>query len=434
MKSIKSNLIINYFFLILLILLKSSVFAQSNSDQSLVQQTEAKINTADLKTFRKLVEQARKAHIDQDYQKAVSGFQAALKVIPNHPQILSELAYSALSLQSYALVDQSSNQAISLLKAHQAQTEKDKDLMGSTLFNLGSSYEKQGQLSKAADAYVESLSFRLNRVVREKLEAIDPKKFIALNTFHAKALKGPFMKSSDLCQVAIKDIQVEGEKNPCELVILDQKTDSSINAGLSDFLNVEKNMAHFKNDPSFSLGLIAIEHLQENATMPISMDFLIFIKTEKGYFYQNQPVSIYNPGAFGIMQNLNIQQIKRFKFFGYEYPVFKIQFETDFRDADMAGAIEKLQKSQFLVWCGIGNSMQPSCTQRLEIQSSFEVIINSDMDSTIDQSQQKPLESWTLSIEEDEQSVDVKQGVLTRIKKLPKSASFELGKRKLIFE
>lgn len=425
---------INYFFLILLILLQSSLFAQSNSDQSLVQQIEAKINAKDLKTFRKHVEQARKAHLDQDYQKAVLAFQSALKVIPNHPQILSELAYSALSLESYALVDQSSNQAISLLKAHQPQTEKDKDLIGSSLFNLGTSYEKQAQLSKAADAYVESLRFRLNRVVREKLEAIDPKKFIALNTFHAKALKGPFLKSSDLCQAAIKDIQVEGEKNPCELVILDQKTASSLNAGLLDFLNVEKNMAHFKNDPSFSLGFIAIKHLEENAIMPMSMDFLILIKTEKGYFYQNQPISIYNPGAFGIMQNLNVQQIKRFKFFGYEHPIFKIQFETNFRDADMAGAIENLKSSQFLVWCGIGASMKPSCTQRLEIQSSSEVQVNAEIDSSVDQSQQKPLESWTLLIEEDEQSVDVKQGVLTSIKKLPKSASFELGKRKLIFE
>ena len=195
----KSHQLINYFFLILLILLQSSLFAQSNSDQSLVQQIEAKINAKDLKTFRKHVEQARKAHLDQDYQKAVLAFQSALKVIPNHPQILSELAYSALSLESYALVDQSSNQAISLLKAHQPQTEKDKDLIGSSLFNLGTSYEKQAQLSKAADAYVESLRFRLNRVVREKLEAIDPKKFIAFNTFHAKSLNGPFVNTNDLC-------------------------------------------------------------------------------------------------------------------------------------------------------------------------------------------------------------------------------------------
>ncbi len=78
--------------------------------------------------------------------------------------------------------------------------------------------------------------------------------------------------------------------------------------------------------------------------------------------------------------------------------------------------------------------MKPSCTQRLEIQSSSEVQVNAEIDSSVDQSQQKPLESWTLLIEEDEQSVDVKQGVLTSIKKLPKSASFELGKRKLIFE
>ncbi len=414
-----------------------SIFAQSKPDSqqslselSLVQQIEKKVAQSDLKKFRKHIEQARKSHEAKAYQNAISAFQAALKIIPNHPQTLSEIAYSALFHQDYPLSIQSSELGASILKAHHLMIEKDKDLLGSIYFNLGLSYEKQGDMLKASDAYVQSLEYRLNQTVRERLESIDPKKYAAFDSFHAKALKGPFVQQDELCQEIIKNTTTEIEKEkPCQFIILDKHT-SIDQPGLLDQMIVQANMANFKNDPNLSLGIMAFQ----TSDLGGSIDFRFLIKTSKGYYYQNEPISIYNPGAFGIHQYLTLKQIKRFRFFGYENPIFKIQFETNFTDMDMAGAIEHNENHTYLIWCGIGNTMKPSCTKNLEIKESTETVINQIGDEKIDPSEAKPLESWSLIVEEQDQVIQVKQGDLIGIKKLRKQIAFEIGERKLIFE
>jgi tetratricopeptide (TPR) repeat protein len=408
------------------------IFAQSKqvSELSVVQQIEKKTAQSELKKFRKSVDQARKLHEAKDYQNAIIDFEAALLIIPNHPQILSELAFTALFAQEYEIAIQASEKALSTFKIDQPLIEKDTDLLGSICFNLGSAYEKQGDVSKASQAYVKSLEYRLNRIVRERLEAIDPQKYAQFDTFHTKTLKGPLISQDQLCQAIIKNSKDPVEKkNPCQFIILDKQTTID-QAGLLDALRIEKNIAQFKNDPNLSLGIISFEI----SDLPMSIDFRFFMKSSKGYFYQEQPISIYNPGAFGIHQHLSIQKIKRFKFFGYGNPVFKIQFQTDFTDMDMAGTIENHQSSTYLMWCGLGQSLRPSCTKPLEISHLSETSINQLGEEKVDLSAEKPLEKWSLSVEDTDQTISVKQGELILIKKLPKSASFEIGERKLIIE
>jgi tetratricopeptide (TPR) repeat protein len=126
-----------------------------------------------------------------DYSAAIRAFQEALGVDPDDPTALSELGLAAFRAGDFPLAVEISQRAVAV-----APTPL---LRGASLYNLGRAQESLGQTDRAVDSYRRSYTDRPNRIVRERLLALDPEMTASLDPVSPQPLDGPYANLADFC-------------------------------------------------------------------------------------------------------------------------------------------------------------------------------------------------------------------------------------------
>lgn len=126
-----------------------------------VDPAKAKQNT---ETFNGALNAGRKAAKAGNYDEAISLFEKALKLDPNHPGALGELGWAAFKKGDLKRARHATNLAIANVKQMPRK--------GALLYNLGRIDEQEGNVELAIDHYKRSLSVRDNKIVKARIESL----------------------------------------------------------------------------------------------------------------------------------------------------------------------------------------------------------------------------------------------------------------------
>src|SRR5690606_26880819 len=97
--------------------------------------------------------------------------------------------------------------------------------------------------------------------------------------------------------------------------------------------------------------------------------FYLAFKTQGGWFVSQEVAYVYNPGAFGIFQGLEGQELVLRDVIPGGTPEVLFRFVHHGHDSNMAGAEQLDSSFERLVVCGIGPSGKPSCTNPIPLRS-----------------------------------------------------------------
>ncbi len=385
-----------------------------------------KLSSAENKTYRQGLSEGRKLHKAKDYAGAVKAFEKALAVNPDDPRALSELGYAAFFAKDYKYAEESTKKAL--------DRSSDPELRGATLYNLGLIYEANGKNADAITAYMQSLEARPNRVVREALAKLDPTKAALYDPLKPIALSGPYAKLDDWCKAA--------------------KADSSFLQTTVCLSSIDKKSPPYGVEGQFEASAVAAPYLavrlvvaaaplffDEGSAAPATFEgsgealYHVAIQTKKGWYVTEEGIYVYNPGAFGIYNDLSIKSIEVKDAIPGGQPEVLISYSFDSRDSDMAGAIAYYASSEETILCGVGPSGAPSCTNPLTLKMVSGVDTSLWDEAELGPAPEKSSEAeWSLSLSflADGQ-LELKQGSLKKTKALPKETKALLGTRALAF-
>lgn len=148
----------------------------------------------------KLLAAGRALEAKGKHAEAVAQFEAYLKAAPDDPVGNAELGLAAFNAKDLAKAEAATRRAIAHAKTGASSHDPDGRPRGAALFNLGMILEAQGKPKDAAVAYKDSLAAKPSRVVREKLQKLDPAMAAAADPLATKKLAGPFKDITELCR------------------------------------------------------------------------------------------------------------------------------------------------------------------------------------------------------------------------------------------
>src|SRR5579871_1630644 len=144
----------------------------------------------DDKAYKAALASARKASRKGDHAAAARALEQALAAAPDDQKALVELGWESFQARDLARAEQATRKAAAGADAR---------LRGAALYNLGRILEEQNRKKEAIDAYSQSLAARGNRVVLERLRALDPAAAQAADPARPVALAGPFPTLQAYC-------------------------------------------------------------------------------------------------------------------------------------------------------------------------------------------------------------------------------------------
>ncbi len=265
------------------------------------------------KQYREHLREGRKLVQGKKYKEGLEVFEKARAIDPNNARILSEIGWAAYLAGDYERSIQANNDSVRFAK-------EDK-LKGASLYNLGRVAEAQKDMSKAADYYERSLTFRENKTVRERLAKVktqggdsEPEKK-DLYSFFGRCTMAPLGADLDAgCRKMAKGLDPEPK---C----------------FSVMYGSEETAPEIKKVPGGT-------KLTEVATFVMSLDndmtdyHMLAIKHDNTW-YATPLVWVYNPGAFGIFEDLDALEVSFEQLVPGGEPEILVRTEHARRDTDM---------------------------------------------------------------------------------------------------
>ncbi len=287
----------------------------------------------DFAKFRALLDDGRRAVKADDPEAGMKKLEAALKIVPGHPAALGELGWAA-----YRAGPAYFDKAIEVTRAAIAISKKDSQ-RGALWYNLGRVAEDRGQLDVALRAYRESLSFRPNDTVRERLEGLVAK------------VGG---KTADAGLAALEDICADLRATEgCEVVVDAAGTPASPCSCTHDVLGPE---------PGFGrAALVRIQGTNEDAGGSLDSTYLA-IEVAARWHVIGLVGNDWNPG-FGYVQNVSLQKRFAFDTWGKDAnapKVLWVEFENTLYDRDPGVYEEHSDQDHTLTLCTVAGSA-PAC-------------------------------------------------------------------------
>ncbi len=161
--------------------------------------------------FREGLKRGRALAGRGDLDGAVAAFQEALAAMPEEPRALDELGVAAWRKKDLPFAEKTLRRAV--------EVQADPRKRAAALYNLGRVLEDKADKAGAVAAYTRSLRDRPNKVVRERLGALDAAAAAALDPLTPKEMEGPFPSVKAWCKEQKKDCKrepddVDGEGKP----------------------------------------------------------------------------------------------------------------------------------------------------------------------------------------------------------------------------
>ncbi|MCB9545311.1 MAG: tetratricopeptide repeat protein [Myxococcales bacterium] len=302
----------------------------------------------------------REAHRAKDYTAAVAGFDRALAAFPDDPRALMERGWARFQAGDLAGAGADTKAALG--------RSTDQRLRGAAFYNLGRVFEAQGEKQAATQAYKLSLEARPNKVVRARLAELGGK---APEPLAATPLLGPFADEAALC-AALRTEAHLGKGLRCKAGRVETPLDA-VAEGKAYI--VAGGIPMFGDDEAPPPGPAWTDDVEALGEVV----YHLVVPTPAGLYVRPSIAGTYNPGAFGISEELSFTQARAVAVPGASV-AWWIDVSTQRSDSDMGiNEVEFWTTSAFAL-CGVGASGVPSCVGPLNrsVEGSRELLIEDE--------------------------------------------------------
>ena len=245
---------------------------------------------AQVESYRALLRDGRRAVQAKRFADGIALYEKALALRPGDPRLLVELGWAAFLSGDLDRAASATRRGLAGVRGTAAE--------GAALYNLGRIAEQRGDKNEAARRYRESLAVRPNAAVRERLGAVAPEAALAAATQTEQAtaapevgpLEGPLPSLDAVC-AALRDEIAAGDSSGALGCAKDEARTLEIGEG---GLRRAWLLPIWRNYNGGGLDDAAEVH-----------DYLV-VETDRGLYRTRAEVAyVYNPGAFGIFEDLD---------------------------------------------------------------------------------------------------------------------------------
>jgi tetratricopeptide (TPR) repeat protein len=301
-------------------------------------------------SYRSLLRDGRTRVRDKEYAAGIASYERALALRPGDPRLLVELGWAAFLDGDLERAAQATRQGL-------LGTREDK-AKGAALYNLGRIAEKRGQKAEAADLYRESLAVRPNAIVEKRLNGLGVETAAAAASPEAPSelgpLEGPFPSLEAVCAALVPDFAGEGGRVGCAK---DDVQQLEIGQGpLVRALLLPMWRSYFDVGGPEDAAEVA--------------RYLV-VETSKGFYRTRTWVSfVYNPGAFGIFEEIESALELRDLVPGAP-PEIVMRAVHRRHDSDLGILEEESEETEWLLVCGLVEGA-PRCLAKIPTSYSYE--------------------------------------------------------------
>lgn len=266
----------------------SKAASQKRVEKSLAEVKDIKKGTQLRQTFLTHLKAGRKLVQKKDYKGGLVELEKARKLDPNDARILSEIGFAAML----------SDDLVTARKANidSVRFAKEDKLKAASLYNLGRIAEKEAQPELAAGYYRESILLRPNKTVEERLAALGAK-------------PGTTATGHEPCSFDVHEGKSKDEV--CKALATSQSMDNPVCYKPNPFGASDTLASKVFDAASAGFDKVELIHFyDENDDM--TEIFHLGVLDKKGTWHTVPLYWVYNPGAFGIMEDI-VQPIVTFE-------------------------------------------------------------------------------------------------------------------------
>lgn len=230
--------------------------------------------------LRERLRQGRDLVQAKKYEAGMAAFERALAIEPNDPRLLSEIGWAAFLAGDLERAEQANRDSV--------RFATDPNIQGASLYNLGRVAEARDQPNVAARYYMRSLAVRANDTVTARLEKLtdqgaDPEavQHEGVQLTECAFVSVPGDTPLEVCQAIAAG--ASGEEASCDASAFDTKT------GRIERLEIDDE----------TLTQAALFSYQARFT-----DYWVAALEVDGQWHATPLFWVYNPGAFGIFEDL----------------------------------------------------------------------------------------------------------------------------------
>lgn len=264
------------------------------------------------KDYKQHLNAGRKLVKKRDYTGALASFDKALAIDPNDARALSEISWAAFLGKDLDRAEQAGRDSV--------RFSKDDKIKGASLYNLGRVAEERGQIDEAIRHYKDSLLVRENKIVRQRIAKLEES---------PDAGKGAKIKISDCGLTHVPE--AKSFQDVCPHVADELGIPAANCKGPTDEDGSTWTVTHTLT-PGDDIKTVSL------ATMYADSDFseyvYIGIETSEGWFAM-QATWIYNPGAFGIYEELTALDLNPRQLVAGGPTELLLEYKHDRSDSDM---------------------------------------------------------------------------------------------------
>jgi hypothetical protein len=154
----------------------------------------------------KLLAKGRELEAKGNHAEAIVAYEQYLKAAPDDAVANAELGFAALQAKDLTKAEAATRNAILHAPKGAYLHDPNGRARGAALYNLGLIQEAQGKPKDAATSYKESQASRPSRIVREKLQKLDPVVAATADPLVPARLAGPFKDLRSLCRAWLKKV------------------------------------------------------------------------------------------------------------------------------------------------------------------------------------------------------------------------------------
>jgi tetratricopeptide (TPR) repeat protein len=325
-----------------------------------------KLTTTEKQQYYKALNEGRTAHRAKDFTAAIAAFDKALALFPDDPRALSEKGWSEFGAKDLKAAASDTNNAIG--------RTTNKDLLGSSYYNLGRIREDEQKTDKAVEAYQESLKVRPgNKIVEARLTGLKAS-LVEKGSLAGPYMTftGPFADTKELCKEVSKTD--------------DPSTKITCDAEAAEPLDGEKTIVGSGSIKSVKIFASQTGYLSEGETETSyypEANYHLGIQTAEGWYLLKDLEYVYNPGAFGIFEDFTVDPFELKDIVPGGEPEILLVATHSRGDSDMGINEYETNASTDLIICGIGASKKPSCAQVTVKSENERSIIDEDTDKEL---------------------------------------------------
>jgi tetratricopeptide (TPR) repeat protein len=306
------------------------------------------LNGAQVGSYRSLLRDGRRQVQAKEYAAGIALYEKALALRPGDPRLLVELGWAAFLAGDLERASVATVRALAGLR--------DQSAKGAALYNLGRIAEQRGKKEDAAAFYRESLAARPNAVVEKRLAGIGGEAVAAAiePPTELGPLAGPFATLDAVCAAEIPDLAGEGGKVGCA-------QDAAVELAIAE-------------GPLKRALLLPVWRSYFDASGPddaTEVARYLVVETDAGFFRTRTWVSfVYNPGAFGIYEELESSLELRDLIPGAPREIV-MRAKHQRTDSDLGILEAESEESEWLLVCGLADGA-PRCFARIPLRHAYE--------------------------------------------------------------